>query len=725
MTTHLWIHGGRGDERQAAGDPGLRWHSCHRQLRGPFSGLAPVLIEIVPQLQREAPELIAEHHAELTAIVPELAELIGIGPRTLVEITPHEERTRYYGNTWIRGLSHGLISLLMEYARRRGDDLPWQLAFDRIEEADMAEQEFLASLLRRCDPAVLRVTVGTAGEVSCAELGWALTRYASKRPPATVHRPADDRTVEHLLANYIASDGTSDDPAELAAYSAAASAVVAPLHDARAAALAVDASWGLRTGAIPYHLERGSDPTHAGRQALREAIEFCLSVGYSTATLDIGLRGRQVSDPVEHQQDYSHFTAKAASALVQIQRFDEAEVLYRDLMRRYGRARVHMTCYYALAMLHTRFYTPRNHDLALELINTARALASLESDPIDGVFFQVYEDNGAALIEMHRGNLELAHKLVDDGISRIDRELPADRYLVHRTQLVHNRARVLVALRRYQEAYRDFCWLLEVDPFYVEYHLDRANLRRKLNDPEGALADYTRAIEVSAPFSGLFYNRANIYIERGELELAIADLRLAVEIDRDFADGWTNLGMCLLDRDDPEGAALAARAGLEFCPDDADLRCVLGLAEQACGNSGAARRALDQVLSSHPRHEAALIYRASVNYENGRYGAAIADLTTALAVNGSPNADLLLNRGLARHANGQLPEAIADFDLALEQPSADRATLLFHRAAARRDADELGAADADLAALLAEPESELHQAARELLHSGPGPLAVS
>ncbi|MEO6700687.1 MAG: tetratricopeptide repeat protein [Jatrophihabitantaceae bacterium] len=681
MTAHLWLSGGRSTQRrEAAGEP-AGWHSCHRYRHGPFGGLRPVLEQAVPVAWARWPELVTAHHAELTSIVPELAELIGPGPRTLVEITPHEERTRYYGNSWIRGLSHGLVSLLLEHARRSEATEPWTLHFDQAEQADLAEQEFLAILLRRAEPGLLRVVIGTGSEPDCPELRAALARFTAQVVVDTVTEKAETRSRTDLVAAFINSDGASDEPAELAAYLDCEPAARAELHDRRAAELAEQPHWGLRTGAIPYHLERGSDPTGAGRHALREAVEYCLSVGYSTATLDIGLRGRAVSDPELHQLDYGHFTAKAASALVQLQRFSEAELLYRDLMRRYPRPRVHMTCYYALAMLHTRFYTPRDHDRALEAINTARALASMETDPIEGVFFQVYEDNGLALIEMHRGRLEESHRLVDEGIARIDRELPADRYLVHRTQLVHNRARVLVALRRYEEAYRDFSWLIEVDPYYVEYHLDRANLRRKTGDLDGALTDYAQAIEVSSPFSGLFYNRANVYIERGELDSAITDLAFAVEIDPDFIDGWVNLGMCFLDKDEPERAAAIARDGLSYCPDDPELLCLLGLAEDALGRVAAAEAAYDQALAIDAAHAPAYIYRAAVRHQDGRFRLAVEDLNQALALSGD-DPDLLLNRGLALHEAGSSEQAVADYDRALALPGADREALLLHRAAA-------------------------------------------
>jgi hypothetical protein len=203
---------------------------------------------------------------------------------------------------------------------------------------------------------------------------------------------------------------------------------------------------------FPYHREHGSDPAGAGRRALRQALEHCVAVGYSAATVDFGMRGRAVCDPVEHQQDYCHFTAKAANALVPMGRLAESLELYRELRRRDAIAQVHMTCAYAIAMLHTRFFTPRDHDQALEWANSGRALASAEPDPIERAYFEVFADNGIALIEMHRGNLQDALQLVSNGMERLERELPADRYLVHRSQLLHNRARLLVATRRWRPA---------------------------------------------------------------------------------------------------------------------------------------------------------------------------------------------------------------------------------------------------------------------------------
>ena len=134
--------------------------------------------------------------------------------------------------------------------------------------------------------------------------------------------------------------------------------------------------------------------------------------------------------------------------------------------------------------------------------------ASAEADPIERAYFEVFQDNGIALIEMHRGNLERALELVNRGIDRLGRELPDDRYVVHRSQLLHNRARVLLALGRLDDAYADFTRLIEWDPFYVEYHSDRANISRRRGDIAAALRDFEQAVAVSPPMPELHYNRS-------------------------------------------------------------------------------------------------------------------------------------------------------------------------------------------------------------------------
>jgi tetratricopeptide (TPR) repeat protein len=694
FASHLFVAGGRRTSRRdtiaahAAPDVVV---SCHARLRGPYSGTGRVLHALIADAQRLTPELVDAHRIELLYAAPELEPAIGPAPESLVSVTPHEERTRYFGQSLIRAMSHGIVTFLVGYATALRTETGRRLcvAFDDLHAADLTEQELVAIVLRRADPAVLRVVAGAAAAGMPEELERALERWtvrvdAHDRPDAGGRAPAD------LVLGYVLADGTSDDPAERAAYATAPAGVRRRLHDERAAALEWQADAGLRLGAIPYHRERGSDPGGAGRQALRVALERCVAAGYSAATVDFGMRGRALCDPVAHQQDYCHFSAKAASALIPLGRLDECAEIYHELLERYALPRVQMTCSYAIAMLHTRFYEPRDHTAALEWANRARALADLEDDPVEGPYFQVYQDNGLALIELHRGNLERALALVSGGLERLERELPGDRYVVHRSQLLHNRARVLVALGRHDEAYGEFTRLIELDPNYVEYHTDRANLSRRRGELDAALADYDRAVAVSAPLPELYYNRADVRAAAGHADAALADLDLVLDMEPDLAPARLLRATLRLDAGDAGGALEDAGAGLAAHPDDPRLLSALALAQQASGAPEAALAAFDRALAIDPGFTPALVDRAVLAFELGRLDAALADLTHALELDGD-DPDVLFNRGFVLEHAERHAEALADFDRALALPGADREALLDHRAACRAALDRVHA----------------------------------
>jgi tetratricopeptide (TPR) repeat protein len=470
----------------------------------------------------------------------------------------------------------------------------------------------------------------------------------------------------------------------------------ARLHDERADLLErAEGDPGLRLGAIPYHREHGNDPQGAGRAALRTALEHAVAVGYSAATVDYGMRGRLLCDPVLHQQDYCHFSAKAASALIPLGDLSKCAEIYHELQQRYALPRVHMTCSYAIAMLHTRFYEPRDHEVALGWLNNARALASLERDPVEGPYFQVYQDNGLALVEMHRGNLEHALELINKGIARLAREVPEDRYIVHRSQLLHNRARLLAALGRLEAAYADFTSLIEWDPWHVEYHTDRGNLSRRSGDLTAALADYDRAIEVSVPLPELYYNRATIRFDRGDVAGALADLDYLLDMEPGFAPARLLRATLRLDEGDTDGARHDVCAGLREQAGDPELTTLLGLVQQATGDKEGALASFNEALAADPGLVCALANRAALAFELGRIESSVDDLTCALERSGT-DADLLFNRGFVLQHLGRYEEAVQDFTGALQAGGVDRPDALQHRATCLMEAGRVARAREDL-----------------------------
>ena len=67
-------------------------------------------------------------------------------------------------------------------------------------------------------------------------------------------------------------------------------------HDALADELEREGTIGARLGAIPYHRERGGDPSKAV-EAFLFAVQWCLDAGCHDAVVDLGRRALRLADP--------------------------------------------------------------------------------------------------------------------------------------------------------------------------------------------------------------------------------------------------------------------------------------------------------------------------------------------------------------------------------------------------------------------------------------------
>ncbi|MFH8384321.1 tetratricopeptide repeat protein [Kitasatospora sp. NPDC018058] len=693
MTSHTWrlqpegtAHDDRYDARA----------DCHRRLCGPYTGLGTLLRSLVPDAHRARPELVAHHAVEILSAAPELKDLIGAGPQTLTSLAVPNERTRLYPAKRTRRLAHGIVEFLHGHARELGHALA--LRFDRVDEADHTDQEFLAILLRRARPDLVTVTVHTGGAELIPELTTALAAHAT-HTGAQQPNEHENLTDHHKLAQaYVESDGTSHDPAEQAAYRRVDAAERARLHDQRAAELRRSGDWSLRLGAIPYHLEHGSD-REAAADAFLEAADYLVSMGFYHSLLDLAIRGTALVDPAEEPRKYWVLGTKVTTALAVLGRPEEAERRYIELRAMFHQPMLHIFSGYALAMLYTRYYPPehKDHQLAKAHLNNVLALASLLPDHDQRVFQSVFNRNGLALVELHLGNLTEALRLVSTGLADIDRELPAEKHRLHRSVLVHNRGRVYTALGRLEEALADISTVIELDPNYPDYYFDRADVRRRMGDLPGALADYSESITFTAPFWEMHYNRADLRLELGDLAGAIADLRYVLELEPDELDARINLTSLLREQGDAAGSLAQIEEGLRHHPGNARLLCARGLLALDAGADQAALRDFDLALTAEPDLVSALANRAALVLETGDHHTAVADLTRALAIE-ADNPDLLYNRGYVHQQAGDWESARRDYTAALLLPGADRADLLRQRAECHLALGDLTANQADLAA---------------------------
>jgi tetratricopeptide (TPR) repeat protein len=695
VVRHLWIDCGDAtscEALEAEANPTIK-ADCHRRLRGPYTGLGTVLRHLVPGLPASGRAAAQRHVIEILAVAPELDQVLGTAPGTLTSGAAPNERTRWYSALRTRRMANGIIDLLRELTNGCVE-APLVLMFDRVDEADATDQEFLALALRRLDPGRLRLVIGSgAGTLPESLLGARAAYTEALRVPAARSsvdcgaESCDEGRLEEAARAFVRTECTSSDAASAQAYERISDGLRRRLHDERGDELVALNEMSLALGAIPFHREHGSDADGVGRTVFMDAITHCIGSAYYTAALE--LCDRLHTWVSEDDQIFLHLLqTKRAQCLAPLNRGEECEPLYYDLLARTSRLEVHMSLYYALGMLYTRLYPNerKDHDRARAFLNTSIALASGLKDPENRAFHTVFMNNGKALVEMHLGNLAGALALVDDGIARLAAELPAEKHQLHQSVLHHNRAQLLAALGRTDESMAEFDVVIGADPYYPEYRFDRGGLHLRRGESEAAIADYEAAMRLGPPFPELFYNRAEAHVALGDLAAAIGGFGYVLDLEPDHLEARISLASVLLDGGEPGRAAAVARAGLEHEPASARLYCTLGLTLADLGEAQAATAAFDRALSLDPALAEARVNRAVVAFQQGRFDDALDDLTAALAEDPG-NADLLYNRGLAHEALGRWDQAAEDYATALLDECCDQAEVEGRRA---RCLEELG-----------------------------------
>ncbi|MGY1638693.1 tetratricopeptide repeat protein [Geodermatophilus sp. SYSU D00742] len=695
---HLWVvaDGPEVATLDTAGldlPPALAVVSAHRRLRGPYTAAGEVVRTLSRAVLASTPELAARHDVELLAVAPELSPTLRCLRAPLSSVTAPVNRTRFHPGGRTTRLAHGLVEFLVEYVQLHGR--PRSVVVTDVDDAEPTDLEWLAVLLRRTDPALLRVAVHTRGTDLPAPLGTALRRWAHRvdRPagPPTGTVAGDPAT---LAAAHVAGDCTSRDPARRAAYEAADPAVRAALHDARADQLAALGQRSLALGALALHRERGSDPTGAGARALLDAIEHCVLEGFYDAVVELAPRCLAVLDWRTRPTDCWLVVAKVTTACTALGRPAEAEAWYDLACAATTDPSVHLQSAYGRAMLFTRFYTDtrRDHRRAKSWVNTAISMSALLPDEQRRTFNLTFNENGLALVEMHLGDLDEALRLVEAGLARLDAAGEDERHTQHRSVLAYNRAQLLAATGALEAALAEYDAVIAADPHHSEYHFERASVLRRLGRLDEAMRDLETAIRESPPYPEPHHNRGDLAAALGDVPTALAEFSYVLELDPAFLDARVDRALLRLQTGDVDGAAEDVAAGLEVAPDSARLECLRGLVAMEREDAVTARTALDRALALDPTLAEALANRAVLRFEDGDVDGSLADLTAALEVAEDPA--VRGNRALALLEAGRPAEALADCERALAHPDADTGSLseLLARATAALDEGGLTAA---------------------------------
>jgi tetratricopeptide (TPR) repeat protein len=421
----------------------------------------------------------------------------------------------------------------------------------------------------------------------------------------------------------------------------------------------------LRRRLGPGLLRIDEGPSAPSDRPLRTDFDRYRDEGFHHAMVESGLQALRGEAYAGDSEGRRSLVQRVAAALEAVEREEEARELYDEVRRESTEPRHRATAAYATAMILVRHHDParRDPEQALAWINEAVTIASLLPDPRERAFHLGFDLNGKALVEMRRGRSAAALELVEQAIALADEHL-GEEHPMHRLVLRANRAQLMSAAGRHEEALADYAAVIESDPGYPDYYLDRGNLLYKLGRHAEALADYEAVTRLSPPFPEAYYNRSELRFAAGDLEGARADLDHTLELDPGFGPAYVNRCGLRVVGGDYAGARRDVERGLELRPHDPHLLCVLGQVEMGEGRYPEARIAFDAALALAPDLVAAWGSRAELAFERGDHDGALADLTRALELEES--AELLFNRSVVYRALGLADQARADLVRAAE-----------------------------------------------------------
>ena len=93
------------------------------------------------------------------------------------------------------------------------------------------------------------------------------------------------------------------------------------------------------------------------------------------------------------------------------------------------------------------------------------------------------------------------------------------------------------------EAITAYDTAIRLKPDYAEVYNNRGNIRNRLDDRDGTLADYDTAIRLNPHFREAYYNRAVQKTLCKKFDAAIVDFTEAIRLNSDCAEAYAHRGV--------------------------------------------------------------------------------------------------------------------------------------------------------------------------------------
>jgi tetratricopeptide (TPR) repeat protein len=567
-----------------------------RDRDGLWAGLQDLLIDLLPHIQAQAPDLIIRHDYELTRILPALRRNISVRYSTLTDIAEESEQIRNYPADRAFRIVAGIIDLLIAWFELSGSS-HWVIVWDAYDRSGALVRIFVHELVRR------------AGN----RLNLTVLITISPEAPADVV----DKFDRQYLGEYICLNLPLDSSEAIChqTMSELATQIESKLADS-------PNERELYLPQIIYYL-LASDRIESAFQYRVKLAALYARKGYYEDALAIAqaaLKQQEIYHPTERSQRWQ-IQAILYMCYVSLDKPLQAQAAVETAMQETDRPDLLFRNCFMMAMLYVRELPERDLVTGEAYLERGFAAIELANLPIDEkVFHQTANRNGLALIRSRQGKHQEAIELCEWCLAQMNNVYSAEKHRLYRSVLLFNIAQVYnvldnsvdLASEREHRGIHYLSLTIELDPNYSEYWNMRGNWYFNMGNIPQALTNYLRAIELSAPYPEVWANLGHCYRHLGETAQAIAAYSRS------------------LDLEPKQFAIFVARAQ----------------AFETLGEFDLALADYHTALTIDPHQPLVLANRAVLFYELGHFSAAIQDLDRAIIL-APDNVDLHQNRSIA------------------------------------------------------------------------------
>ena len=228
----------------------------------------------------------------------------------------------------------------------------------------------------------------------------------------------------------------------------------------------------------------------------------------------------------------------------------------------------------------------------------------------------------------------------------------------------------------------------------ADTYFRRGNDKTRMENYQGAIADYTRAIRLKPDDANAYYNRGNAKRELGQHFAAIADYDTTIRLKPDDALAYLNRGVAKAQLGQHFAAIADFDTAIRLKPDYANPYHGRGVAKAQLGQHLAAIADYDTAIRLKPNYADAYYNRGNAKAGLRQHLAAIADYDTAIRLK-PDHARAYASRGLPKARLGQHLAAIADYDTAIRLKP-NHADAYYYRAVSKTMLERLWEARQDL-----------------------------